>query len=426
MMLPHWIRACWENGGLRGRLWIGAAAIAILGLLVTVLVASGERNDMDIFLQASQDILAGRNAYELRYNEWYRYFYSPLFALAVAPLGWLGPSGAKLLWGVLSIVLVLRCMAIVDRWLRLEEGRVVERARCHALLLLLLFQPVRDNINSNQLTPLLVWCMLEGICLIRNGRGAWGGLLIAFGMDIKLLPIVLLPYLLWRKHWRGTIATLLFFVAMQFVPAFVLGWDQLLALDRTRAELLNPTDPRHILDEEEPSFIALGSLLSAYLSTEGGSSNTMSLPRNLAALSIEHIAYLLLIGRLALITLTLAFVRWPPFRGEMNEQRVLREVGYLLLCTILLFPHQRNYSMLLAAPAIAYLLHARLHLISPSATTRWTVALVIAFLGLNAEMLLGEFADVYAHYKVKSFIVLGLIAMLVCAPTPQRETASIK
>ncbi|MFZ1691787.1 MAG: glycosyltransferase family 87 protein [Flavobacteriales bacterium] len=394
--------------------------------MVTVLVASGERNDMDIFLQASQGILAGRNAYELRYNEWYRYFYSPLFALAVAPLGWLGPSGAKLLWGVLSIVLVLRCMAIVDRWLRLEEGRVAERARFHALLLLLLFQPVRDNINSNQLTPLLVWCMLEGIRLIRNGRGAWGGLLIAFGMDIKLLPIVLLPYLLWRKHWRGTIATLLFFVAMQFVPAFVLGWDQLLALDRTRAELLNPTDPRHILDEEEPSFIALGSLLSAYLSTEGGSSNTMSLPRNLAALSIEHIAFLLLIGRLALITLTLAFVRWPPFRGELDEHRVLREVGYLLLCTILLFPHQRNYSMLLAAPAIAYLLHARLHLISPNATTRWTVALVIAFLGLNAEMLLGEFADVYAHYKVKSFIVLGLIAMLVCAPTPQRETASIK
>jgi len=416
-MLPRWIRDCWQNGGLSGRLWLGAWALAILGLLATVLIAAGERNDMDIFLKASSDLLDGKNAYELRYNEWYRYFYSPFFALVVAPLGLFGAVGAKLLWGFSIVVLVIRCMAIMERWLRMDECDTVTRARFHALLLLLLFQPVRDNINSNQLTPLLVWAMLEGVRLIRDGRSAWGGLLIAFGMDIKLIPVVLLPYLLWRRHWHGAIATVLLFVAMQVAPALVLGWDQLMELDRTRAELLNPGDPRHILDEEEPSFISLGSLLSAYLSTEGGSSNTMDLPRNLAALSLGEIAALLFVGRAVLVALTLFFVRWPPFRSASDGRLVLREVSYLMLCTILLFPHQRNYSMLLAAPAVAYLLHARLSMNASGAARRWTILLALAFIGLNAEMLLGEFADVYAHYKLKSFVVIGLIAMLFSAPS---------
>ena len=419
MMGPCWIRDCWQNGGLRGRIWLGAWALAILGLLVNVLIAAGERNDMDIFLQASADLRAGRNAYLLRYNEWYRYFYSPFFALAIAPLEWLGAAGAKWLWGLGIIALMLRSLWIMESWLGLSGAPPVERARFHALLLLLLFQPVRDNINSMQLTPLLVWISLEGLRLIRAERPWLGGALIAIGLDAKLLPAVLLPYLLWRRHWMGALASVTLFAALQFAPALALGWDELMELHRTRAELLNPTDARHILDEEEPSFIALGSLLSAYLSTEGGSSHTLALPRNLAALTVEQIAVLLLIGRLTLIALTLAFVGWPPFRNELNDQRVLREAGYLLLCTILLFPHQRNYSMLLAAPAIAWLLHARLMLPSGRVAKRWTIGLVLVFLGLNTELMLGEFADVYAHYKLKSFVAIGLIAMLVASPVRQ-------
>ncbi|MBK8228367.1 MAG: DUF2029 domain-containing protein [Flavobacteriales bacterium] len=193
MMLPLGIRDCWQHGGLRGRIWLGASALAILGLLVTVLIAAGERNDMDIFLQASADLRAGRNAYLLRYNEWYRYFYSPFFALAIAPLEWLGAEGAKWLWGLSIIALTLRSLRIVQGWIGLNDAPSVDRARFHALLLLLLFQPVRDNINSMQLTPLLVWLSLEGLRLIRAERPLLGGALIAIGLDVKLLPAVLLP-----------------------------------------------------------------------------------------------------------------------------------------------------------------------------------------------------------------------------------------
>lgn len=418
-MSAAWIRDLWRSGPSAGRWWIVLAAAAIAGLLVTVAIAAGERNDMDIFLQASTDLRAGRNPYLLRYNEWYRYFYSPFFALAVAPLGWLGATGAKWLWGLAIIAAALRSLSIMERWLGLQDAPVLHRTRFHAVLLLVLFQPLRDNINSMQLTPLLVWLSLEAVRLVRAERPWLGGALIAFGLDVKLLPAVLLPYLLWRRHWLGAFAAVAFFLVLQVAPAVAVGWDGLMDLQRTRAELLKPTDPRHILDEEEPSFISLGSLLSAYLSTEGGSSNTLKLPRNLAALPLERIAALLLIGRLLLVALTLRFVRWPPFRQEPNEALVLRETAYLLLCTILVFPHQRNYSLWLAAPALAWIIAAWQRMPHERRATGWTVALIIACLGLNAELLLGEFADVYAHYKLKSFITLLLIGLLAGMPVPQ-------
>lgn len=419
-LLPPWITDAWRTGGAAGRLWTGLIAIGLLGWLATVLIAAGERNDMDIFLQASADIIAGKNAYLHTYNEWYRYFYSPLFALVVAPLAVLGPFGAKVLWGVSIIALTIRCLWIVDAWTGLRAWSPVHRARYHALLLLFLFQPVRDNINSMQLTPLLLWIVLEAVRLVRSGRPVAGGALLAFGMDVKLMPIVLIPYLIWRRHWAGAVAAVLFFLAWQMLPATLLGVDQLMELGRTRAALLDPADPRHILDEEEPTFISLGSLLSAYLSTEGGSSHTIGLPRNLADLPVGTIATLLLMGRLLLVALTLWFVRWPPFRGEPDERRVLIEISYLLVCSILLFPHQRNYSMLLAAPTVAWLLANRLSMPPSPTARRWTVALVVVFLGLNTELLIGEFGPVFAHYKLKSLLVLALIGMLMIMPREMR------
>ena len=107
-------------------------AAAILALLVNVLIAAGERNDMDIFLQASADLRAGRNAYLLRYNEWYRYFYSPFFALAIAPLEWLGAAGAKWLWGLGIIALMLRsaCDEQPRRTARRIAASAGNRGRC--------------------------------------------------------------------------------------------------------------------------------------------------------------------------------------------------------------------------------------------------------------------------------------------------------
>jgi hypothetical protein len=183
--------------------------------------------------------------------------------------------------------------------------------------------------------------------------------------------------------------------------------------------LINPSDPRHVLDEEEPSFIPLGALISSYLSKEGGGPYTMDLPRNLADLSIQRIGILLLLARAVFVSIALFFLRWPPFRPAASARHVWWEVSYLLLCTVLIFPHQRYYSVLLAAPACIWITFHTVARASAgiSRMKGWLALCIVVYLLTNADLLLGEYAPVYKHYKLMSFMVIALIGMLMwCTP----------
>jgi hypothetical protein len=267
---------------------------------------------------------------------------------------------------------------------------------------------------------------LEGLDRIRSRQVVLGALLIAIGIDMKLIPLVLLPYLIYRRAWKGALITTSWMLVLQMVPALVLGWQHHLDLLHARWDLINPSDPRHILDEEEPSFIALGALISSYFSTEGGGPHTMDLPRNIAALTLQQIGILLLIGRAVFMALSLFFLRWPPFREARSPQHVWWEVSYLLLCTVLIFPHQRYYSVLLAAPACIWItFHTVMRARSGVRHMKgWLALCVVVYLLTNADLLLGEFAPVYKHYKLMSFMVIVLIGMLMwCTPGELNATS---
>lgn len=401
--------------GRAGRLFLLGTVLLLLGLAVNVLLACTNRNDLDIFLAASRDLLAGEDVYAKKYFDWYSFFYSPLFGLLISPLVLFGPVVSKLLWGVLTICAVLRCWAIVRRDHLPATINAAQRGAIAFWVLLVLFQAVRDNINASQVTAIVLWLCMEGLHRIRRRQVPAGALLIAIGIDMKLIPLVLLPYLLYRREWKGFVVATSFTVLLQFLPALVLGWQHNLDLLASRWALIDPTAARHVLDEEEPSFQSLGSMLSAFLSTEGGGPNTLDLPRTLASFDLRTIGLLLLLGRLAVVGFALFFLKLPPFRAARDPQHAWWETSYLLLCAALIFPHQQHYALLLGAPAVAWVcFHTT---VRPHRGIAWLALCVLAYLLLNAFLLAGEFTRELWHYKVPGFAVLLLIAMLAwCTP----------
>lgn len=406
----------------QGRLLFFGTAALQLGLVITALIAATSRNDLDIYLAASSDFFAGIDMYTKKYIDGFSYFYSPFFTLLVGPFLALGPVLSKLLWGALMFAALWRCWQLVKELL-LRDVSDRERLIVAFFSALVLFQAVRDNLNSSQVTFFVLWFSLEGLHRIERGQWLVGALLIAIGIDMKLIPLVLLPYLIYRRQWKPALFTLIAVGALQLVPAVVVGWNEELGLLRSRWAMIDPNDARHIYDEEEPSTIALGSLISAYFSTEGGSPSTLSLPRNIVPLDLATVKVLLLLGRAAFALLALWFLRWPPFVAARNAKHRWWEVAYLLLCTVLVFPHQRNYSLMLGAPAVVWMVwHATA---GPDArTTRtfaWWLPRVLLFLGFNATMIAGEFAPLFNHYKLFSFVTLGAILLLMrCKPEDLR------
>jgi hypothetical protein len=97
------------------------------------------------------------------------------------------------------------------------------------------------------------------------------------------------------------------------------------------------------------------------------------------------------------------------------------ELAYLLLVSILVFPHQRPYSLFLAAPAVVWLCTLAALRVSSSTAKPWgwLTLCCVGYLGLNALFLAGEFDELYDHYKLFSFVVLLLLGMLAWS-TPER------
>lgn len=392
-------------------LYIGTRLL-IAGLVLTLLTALEGRNDLDIYLAASNDLWAGKDIYHATWFDGYHYFYSPLFAIAISPLTWAPVWLAKLVWGIGMLLLLLRCFVLVHReWLP-TTLTTAQRSAILFFALLFLFQAIRDNIDPAQVTPLVLWLCLEGVMRINAGAPLRGAVLLALGIDLKLIPLVLVPWMAYRGHWRALLACCAAFTLLQILPALLIGWSHGMDLLHARWGLLAPTDVRNVLDDEEPSFIALSSLLTAYFSDQGHGTQTLDLPRTIIVLSPGMIAALLTLGRLALAALAVFFLRWPPLRRATSSQQSWWEVSYLLLCTVLLFPHQRYYSMLLAMPAALWLAMACVLRWRAARPRGWVVLPVLVFLGASADMLLGEYAAVYKHYKLMSFVVIALIAML--------------
>ena len=399
-------------------LFIGTRAL-VVGLLVILISTLSGRNDLDIYVAASHSLWEGENIYLKKFIDGYSFFYSPLFAIAVSPFAFVPPLLAKLIWGIITLLLFKRCIDIIFKDYLPKQLSISQRTAILFFSLLFLFQAVRDNLNSSQVTVLLLWLCLESIRCINNRQVLLGVLLLALGIDMKLIPMVLLPYLAYRGQWKAALFTLALVTLIQLVPAIFIGWQYNADLLHTRWELLRPTDARHILDEDETSFFALGSLLSAYLSADGGGPYTLDLPRTLIALDLETIAKLLLVGRLVFIACSLRFLKWPPFKQASSPLHVWWELSYLLLCTILIFPHQRYYSMFMAMPAALWLVQfAVVRWQEEQGRIRpWLALWVVVYLLSNIDLLLGEFAAVYEHYKVMSFMVIALIGMLWwCSP----------
>ncbi|MFZ1331883.1 MAG: hypothetical protein WAR83_06835, partial [Flavobacteriales bacterium] len=92
-----------------------------LVLLALVLIEAHTVGDFEIFLQASQDLLKNGNIYQIKYHEWYHYYYDVFFALLIHPLTYLPVYWATTIWLGLNVLLTLRIWQLIRLQLPLEQ-----------------------------------------------------------------------------------------------------------------------------------------------------------------------------------------------------------------------------------------------------------------------------------------------------------------
>jgi len=398
------------------------SGLAVLAFLIKEALGNG---DFKVFLEAGRFVAEGDSPYDYWHpvskNSMALYFYSPFWAVLMVPLTWLPQFVANLLWLLASTWFLYRCWVLLTSYLPWETLSQKHRNGVLIFTLVLSIRFVLYNFGMIQMTIFLLWSGLESLHLFQRKRFRQGGLLLALAINIKLLPLVLVPYLLYRKQFSATAYTVLFSLLSLLIPALFVGWDFNILLHSEWWKAINPTKAEHLV-EADIGLHSLTALIPTLLTeTEG----RLPLQRYIINLPIDT-AILVLNGcRMALIAGVLFFLKWPPFKPASNRLLQLRELSYLFLLIPLIFPHQQKYAFFLMAPALFYLVY---YLVEGWNTKdlRWRVVAVLVSLAfglttLTTDGLIGrDLNKITQHYKLITYGALLLIPAIGLA-SPKKE-----
>ena len=388
----------------------------LLLALVFLVFERGRMGDLFIYLEATADFFRFNNAYQGLYGNppVFHYYSSPTHAFLLGPLTLVSRVMAAQIWKLVGLVLLVRTWKLLQHYFDWEPLSRKQYELFTLLTFVCISFPLYANFHLVQFTLFFLYCILEGLHQIRTKKfPIYGVFILALGILFKLTPLVILPYLLYRGHWKSLLGTLLALALLVLLPATYFGWEHNLFLYREWLSFIDPLKATNTFDLDTRTVHGIAALVSTLTIDGIGNPFTLDLRRHLFDFEPQVVSVLVMIVRLALVGLTLFFLRSQRiFSDHQKPSFQLWELSYLLLAASLIFPHQRTYAFLVLLPTIGYLIYAFIR----NPANRKFGPLTIFSLGiilLNLELWLGHYRIYYWHYKTLTYGVLLILGLLL-------------
>lgn len=367
-----------------------------------------------MFLDAGHKLASHQNIYRPPFAKGLQYYYSPFFALVLLPFSYLPFILPEFAWLLLSTFLLYRIWVLTTRYI---DVSVLTAKEIRIWLFVVFFLSLRFllyNYSMIQMTIFLMWATLESLALFEKNRPLVGGILFGFACTTKLLPLIFLPYLVYRRHFTGFAYTLLFFGFFLIAPALVFGFEFNTFLLKEWWLVINPGNAENSIEADLGTH-SLVSLIPVYL-TE--THNKIDIDRNFLNLTADQAILATNIARLFFVAATLYFLRSLPFKRNTDKLQTIWECSYLFLVTPLLFPHQQKYAFLYIAPAVIYLVYYLLISFKATSERRYLLLTIFAinaliFTPFISSDLIGRYPyDVLQHFRILTVSTVGLCFIL--------------
>jgi len=163
-------------------------------------------DDFQDYLFAAQQIATGGDPYAnfIRNHvpwDWSLssgYLYPPAFAVTLIPLTWVSNDLAVRIWLFLIQAAVLASLVIIYRvigWPRRAELLAV-------VAVLTTFFPLANTVYAGAMNSLLLLLLTGSWACWQRRQDIATGALVGIAAIFKLFPLALLPYLVWRRHFK--------------------------------------------------------------------------------------------------------------------------------------------------------------------------------------------------------------------------------
>lgn len=220
------------------RLWWRAVVV-----LVTVLLALGTvwragpstvaghsfgsshtHSDFTAYLAGGRAIRDGSDIYRAHNERDWAYVYLPPLAILAAPLTRLPLPAAVLLWFLICIAALsfgIRCCR------RLAGAGAGPLDTARPLLPVILALPfIVDGLSRGQASVVVAAAVFAMFYFDSVDQPVRAAACLAVAAVLKVFPLALLPYFMWRRRWRFCVLSVCFMVLGGLLfPACVLGWQ---------------------------------------------------------------------------------------------------------------------------------------------------------------------------------------------------------
>jgi hypothetical protein len=286
---------------------------------------------------------------------------------------------------------------------------------------------LRDNIHLGQMTILILFIMMKAMDLFMKNRVVAGSLLLSWGIVVKILPVVVVPYLIYRRKFKAAAAVVVCAFSFLVLPYLYMEKDTYSSLLQSRWELLNPSNVEHVLDTSERSFHSLTTLVATLFHEKCDDTHVLKIRRHVADFDVQTVNWISLIVRLLFVATFLWVLRSRPFVKAMSKKHEFVEWAYLCMLIPLIFPHQQHYAFLLALPGIALLLEPYFN---GEKEFSWkkgrTWLMIFVFIAFNIGFLLGTYSAFYNHFKLLTYGGIVALFMLLVSRGAAEENSIVE
>jgi Glycosyltransferase family 87 len=184
---------------------------------------NGKTKDYPLWFWAGQQVLQGRDLYPSDPNGYFNFLYPPLSAILLAIPAY---------FGKIPLYICLAILNAVAWWMTAQLSNAMSGSDrtpapwLAALPSIVTISFIFDMFDLGQPNLILLAIMLFGFWLLQHGRPWVCGAMFALAAVIKVFPVAVLPYLLWRRYWASAASMVVFLGILLFaVPAPVRGFQ---------------------------------------------------------------------------------------------------------------------------------------------------------------------------------------------------------
>jgi hypothetical protein len=389
----------------------------------------GKTKDYPLWFWAGQQVLHGGNLYPSDPKAIFEFIYPPLPAVLLAI-----PS----YFGKIPLYISLSLLNAAAWWIAAQlsnamtgSGRTPEPWLA-ALPAVVTVTFVFDMFDLGQPNLVLLAMMLLGFWWLQQGRSWASGSMFALATAIKVFPVAVLPYLLWRRHWASAASMVVFLAIFLFVvPAPMRGFQHNVAELKTWYQGMVGSSSEQGFGQRgeqnwswvNQSIIAMTHRLTRPVNYNQDNPAKAPAYMNLVDLDFKT-ANWVVIG--VSITIGLAFIAVMPPRWRRTPRSDAEELGILFCLMTVASPLARQYYFTWLLFPLTVLLHRATY--DPRVLVRrgtWAVLAVAALLMSLSLPFFPNALQAFGNNLLATAAIAGGLAWHMLNPPPDGKTSSL-